>query len=212
MPTSPIPPRIPKDCDPGAAARILGFYDMAYRYARAADVFLDRLAATEEASREKHWNAARPVTAAKFFGPYSADSFEVVTAVIRGVLTRFEKGYDGVGGVRFLCLAANQERCDQGVLANAREFGAIRVCPRLIGKDREQGGVVILHEFLHQRLGVEDVRSQTCRNRDETRCYRGGARRLVEAGLYSDALRNNDNYAYFARAAFVALRNGRDKE
>jgi hypothetical protein len=63
----------------------------------------------------------------------------------------------------------------------------------------------MLHELLHRDLGVEDVRSHVCRVGAETRCYRRGAHQLVAAGQYGAALRNNDNYAYFAKAAHAAV-------
>jgi hypothetical protein len=34
-----------------------------------------------------------------------------------------------------------------------------------------------------------------------------GARRLVQAGKYGKAIRNNDNYAHFARGVYLAQRS-----
>ena len=38
----------------------------------------------------------------------------------------------------------------------------------------------------------------------ESRCYRAGARRLVRFDKTAKAVRNNDNYAFFARAVYLA--------
>jgi hypothetical protein len=205
MPSALLPPKIFPACNQGKTERVREFYIAAYHYALAAKKFLDRLGQNIEVVRAKLWNHARPVTAAEWFGPYSSRTFDTVSFVIHGVVSRFERGFEGSGPVQFLCVRSSQERCNQGVLANAREFGIVRLCPRLIAKNPTDGGIVILHELLHQELGIEDVRHRVCRLGNETRCYRSGARKLVNSGHFTEALHNNDNFAYFAKAAHAAL-------
>jgi|CXWL01.1.fsa_nt_gi hypothetical protein len=212
MPSTLLPPKILPACDQEKAKRVCRFYVAAYQYALAAKLFLDRIEQYIESVRAQLWNQARPVTAAEWFGPYSPKTFDTVSFIIRGVVNRFERGYEGSGAVQFLCVRTSQERCDQSVLANAREFGIIRLCPRLIAKNPATGGIVILHEFLHQGLGVGDVRHKVCRRRNETRCYRSGAKKLINSGNFTEALHNNDNYAYFAKAAHAAFQAQHNEE
>ncbi len=207
---TPVKPRAVIDCGAGEA-RIIEYYHWAHRYARAASLYFARLGALPVSRRGSHWDNGKPLAAGKWFGEYSAESFEFVRQVFHGVLRRMESGYRGKGPVRFVCLATNQERCGEGVLANAREFGTVRICPRLMERPARAGGVVVLHEILHQGLGVSDQRHGVCRRGGESRCYRQGALRLIGSGHDEIAIRNNDNYAYFAREAYRALhRSGKE--
>lgn len=72
-----------------------------------------------------------------------------------------------------------------------------------------RSGRVLLHEMLHQRLGVTNQQHHACGSRKDHSCYRGGALRLVEGGRDDLASRNNDNYVGFARAvAQIPARSG----
>jgi hypothetical protein len=72
--------------------------------------------------------------------------------------------------------------------------------------------MVVLHEILHQKLGLDDQRDSVCQRGEESRCYRYGARQLVMFGKLEKGLRNNDNYAFFARAVYLSTLTQRNMD
>lgn len=48
------------------------------------------------------------------------------------------------------------------------------MCPRLLDRSTQEVAKVLLHEMLHQGLGVGDRRHPACESRkqEDTRCYR----------------------------------------
>jgi hypothetical protein len=187
-------------------------------------VFLDRLSTLPPATRRTIWERASTWSSGvatrlraapgHWFGPYSTAHLRFVHRTFRLVVRRFERGFDSPDGARpvhFACLSGINVRCREGLLGNASTYGTIRVCPRLLAKPVAEGGTVVLHEMLHQALRVGDQRDAVCRVGAETRCYRDGARRLVQAGKLRKAILNNDNYAFFARRIFLASRARADR-
>jgi hypothetical protein len=163
-------------------------------------------------SSERHSDSPLP---AYWFGPYSEERVRFVLHVFRHVLQRFEQGYrfgQEVRPVRIECLAAGARKCRTSVLANASRYGTVRVCPRLLHKAPDVGGMVVLHEILHQKLGLDDQRDSVCQRGEESRCYRYGARQLVMFGKLEKGLRNNDNYAFFARAVYLSTLTQRNMD
>jgi hypothetical protein len=204
-------------CDQATRQKLQNFYQQAYLYTKAAKQFLYRLKDLPPEQRKAVWNgqghqcnSARrcryfPVPA-YWFGPYSEKRMRFILLVFTQVLQRFELGYRfgrQSRPVRFQCVSAGVGRCRIGVIANASQYGTVCVCPRLLNKTTGVGGMVVLHEMLHQDLGVGDQRDLVCQRSDESRCYRRGARRLVAHQLLEKAIRNNDNYAFFARAIYL---------
>ena len=197
-------------CSTEARRKLEGFYGLAHRYATAGAVAMRRLAALPPSERKQRWHGgtnAAPASASPshWFGPYSEANLRLVVDVYAEVLRRFEQGFavgDQRSPTRVRCVSATGTRCERRrlLLANASEYGTIRVCPRLLAKGFKAGAMTIFHELIHQKLGVGDRRDAVCSVGDETRCYRDGARALVAAGKYDKALRNNDNYVAFARA------------
>jgi hypothetical protein len=203
----------------GTRVRLESFYRRGYAYAKAASAFLGRLSNLSPAARREIWDGRssrlsshgteRSTVPGHWFGPYSGAHLRFVRRTFRLVVRRFEHGFDmpdGARPVHFACLDGSYGRCQQGLLGNASIYGTIRVCPRLLEKPVAEGGVVVLHEMLHQELFVGDQRDRICRVGTETRCYRDGARRLVRAGKVRKAILNNDNYAFFAKHVFLASR------
>lgn len=200
-------------CDASAADTLRAFYAQGYAYAKAGQHFLDRVGRLPSGAQRIVWHkgprpasfGGRLLAPANWFGPYSAMRLVTVARTFDSVVERFEKGYPIDGRfrpVRFECLPSSAAKCRSTVLANASVFGVARICPRLLAKPVASGGAVVLHELLHQALGVGDQRHQVCRRGNESRCYRAGALRLVSEGHTDVALRNNDNYVYFARALY----------
>ncbi len=219
-------PRTWSQCNQATRKKLNVFYEQAYLYAKTAQWYLAYVMGLSVELRIAIWNGLgkrcksenwchySPVLA-YWFGPYSEQRMRFILRTFSRVLQRFEHGYR-VGQeyrpVRFRCLTTKVKRCRSGVIANASEYGTVLVCPRLLKKTTCVGGMVVLHEMLHQDLGVGDQRDVVCKRGDENRCYRRGARHLVEHQKLEKALRNNDNYAFFARAIyrhiFLSQRNG----
>lgn len=219
------PPQAWVGCDEETGRRLNMLYEKAYLYARAAHRFLVELVKLPQQKQMVIWNGPERQTSsaqhsysplpAYWFGPYSEERVHFVLHTFRQVLERFEQGYrlgQGVQPVRIECLAASARKCRTSVLANASRYGTIRICPRLLHKAPDVGGMVILHEVLHQKLGVGDQRDVVCQRGDEHRCYRRGARRLVLSGKLEKGLRNNDNYAFFARAIYLSTLTHRNTD
>jgi len=211
-------PRAWIDCDAENRVKLHEFYRRAYLYAKAAQAFLSLLTALPQEQCTALWNGGEqrhgqarryPYSPAPtyWFGSYSERHAGFILHTFTQVVQRFERGYhfrQGYRPVQIRCLSTAEHRCRSGVLANASEYGTIRVCPLLLTKTTSVGGAVILHEILHQDLGVRDQRDQVCMRGDESRCYRQGAWWLVAHNKLEKAIRNNDNYALFARAVFLA--------
>lgn len=209
-----------KTCSPAARKKLEGFYACAYLYAKSAELFMNRLASYPAPDRKHIWNERKKgKTADKFdeyngapshwFGRYAEANFRFIHKTFKHVIARFEKGYDFGGAkrpIKFECLSGNWGGCRSSLLANASIYGTVRVCPRTLRKPLNEGALVILHELLHQRLNIGDQRDRVCDRGSDARCYRIGARKLVRAGNLRKALRNNDNYAYFARGIYLAQR------
>jgi len=124
-----------------------------------------------------------------------------VIAVVRGVLDRFTRGYSKGGKTvptTLACFPASYDRCRTGLLGNATIYGTLRFCPQLLERGVAEVAKVVLHEMLHQGLGVGDRRHENCQG-SKHRCYREGALALVESGGYDLAGRNIDNYVTLMR-------------
>lgn len=217
-------PQVWDNCNQETRQKLQNFYKQAYLYAKAAQLFLSQLLnlSLEQRiaiwnGREQHCNSTSwcrysPVPA-YWFGSYSQRRIHFILRTFTRVLQRFELGYrfeEKYRPVRFRCLTNKVDRCRTGVIANASQYGTVRVCPRLLRKNTSVGGMVVLHEMLHQGLGVGDRRDIVCRRSNESRCYRRGARHLVAHQKLEKALRNNDNYAFFARAIYFHMFLNRD--
>jgi hypothetical protein len=209
-------PRAWSNCGEATRQKLEEFYKQAYLYAKAAQQFLAQLVKLPVEQRTAIWNGQghcctsgnwyhySPVPA-YWFGSYSESRVNFVLRTFTNVLQRFEQGYrfeSQYRPIKFHCLTSKVDRCRSGVIANASQYGTVRVCPRLLKKTVCVGGMVVLHEMLHQDLGVGDQRDVVCKRGDENRCYRRGARHLVAHQKLGKALRNNDNYAFFARAIY----------
>ncbi|MBF2001812.1 MAG: hypothetical protein IGS38_13940 [Synechococcales cyanobacterium M58_A2018_015] len=204
------------NCSEANRQKLNDFYEQAYWYTKVTQRFLSELVKLPVDQRIALWNGQghdcisgnwcqySPVPA-YWFGSYSKKRIRLVLRTFTHVLQRFERGYqfeEEYRPVRFRCLTNKVGRCRTGVIANASEYGTVRVCPRLLKKTICVGGMVVLHEMLHQDLGVDDQRDVICKRGDEKRCYRRAARHLVTHQKLDKALRNNDNYAFFARAIY----------
>jgi len=207
-------PQAWSNCDAATRQKLEEFYKQAYLYTKIAQQFLSQLVKLPVEQRIAIWHGQEhrctsgnwchysPVPA-YWFGSYSESRVSFVLRTFTHVLQRFERGYrfkNQYRPVKFRCLTNKVDRCRTGVIANASQYGTVRVCPRLLKKTVCVGGMVVLHEMLHQDLGVGDQRDAVCKHGDENRCYRRGARHLVTHQKLGKALRNNDNYAFFARA------------
>ena len=122
--------------------------------------------------------------------------------VFRGLIRRFRRGYE-IGGRRrpptLACFPKSYGRCRTGLLGNASIFGTVRVCPQLFARGPSEVAAVVLHELMHQDLGVDDQRHGICTG-SKNRCYREGAIDLLRAGRFDLAVHNIDNFVRFARS------------
>lgn len=196
------------DCSKDRYRRIVTYYRLAYRYTRAANQLMAELALLPQQRRRTRWNNQNQTltSPARWFGPYDDRRFEHVRLTYQSLLERFERGYWRSGrfqAVRVQCLKQHEGRCNVGVLANARVYGTVKVCPRLLSKPTWLGATVIMHEMLHQLHNVGDQRHDLCARSDDNRCYRLGALKLVRHSKLRLAIDNNDNYAYFATATYA---------
>jgi hypothetical protein len=190
-----VVPRI-AGCDDRARAELASAYRVALGWVRRAAEWLRGLARRGDASRTWH---ASPL--ARLFGPFSPQRLRRVVRVVRGLLDRFTHGFTVDGGrlrPTLACLPPSYERCQTGLLGNASIYGTLRFCPRLLTQAVPAVAKVVLHEMMHQGLGVGDRRHADCEG-SKHRCYRDGAATLVAAGRYDLAGRNIDNYVAFIR-------------
>lgn len=191
----PMTPRI-ATCEPRSRAAIVGAYSQAYHWAVAARRWLVGLAGS--GSVRAKWNAS---PAARLFGPFRPIRVKRVIRVFDGVVKRFQQGYE-IDGRRvaptIACFRASYSRCRTGLLGNASVFGTIRLCPQLLKRPIPEVAAIVLHELMHQALGVGDRRHESCEG-SKHRCYREGAGDLVASGRHDLAVRNIDNYVAFAR-------------
>lgn len=209
-------PQTWSNCNETTRQKLEAFYKQAYLYTKVAQRFLSQLVKLPAEQVISIWNGQKhhcisgewcqysPIPA-NWFGSYSVKRIDFILRTFTHVLQRFEHGYlfeNRYRPVKFRCLISKMDRCRTGVIANASQYGTVRVCPRLFNKSVPVGGMVVLHEFLHQDLGVGDQRDVVCKRGDEDRCYRRGARHLVAHQKLKKAIRNNDNYAFFARAIY----------
>jgi hypothetical protein len=201
-PSGPRPPKI-ASCDQATRSKLAAAYQTAFGWARATAAWLRQWIRSPALRRE--WNAG-PV--GRLFGPFSTARARRLWAVVRGVVDRFERGFEHDGRrmpTTLMCLPASYRRCSTGLLGNASIYGTLRFCPRLLEQDVPSVAKVVLHELMHQGLGVGDRRHEDCEG-SKHRCYREGARDLVEAGRYDLAGRNIDNYVTLMR--HVGTRGG----
>lgn len=194
-PGGPMPPRI-ATCEPRARATILAAYAEAFRWAMAGRQWVVEL--TRAQRPRAHWAASG---APALFGPFAPERAKRVARVYDGLVHRFLQGYEIAGrrvAPTIACLPASYRRCQNGLLGNASIFGRIRLCPRLLAKPVPKVAGIVMHELMHQSLGVGDRRHESC-DGSKHRCYREGAEALVDAGRHDLATRNIDNYVAFAR-------------
>ncbi len=194
-PPAPLAPKV-ATCEAGTRAKLLGAYQMAFGWAQSTVAWLRQLLRSPSIRRE--WNAG---VVGRLFGPFSVARARRVVSVARGVLDRFEHGFLREGRrltTTLVCLPASYRRCGTGLLGNASIFGTLRFCPRLLDRDLAGIAKVVLHEMMHQGLGVGDRRHENCQG-SKHRCYREGADALVAAGRYDLAGRNIDNYVALMR-------------
>jgi hypothetical protein len=192
---NPMAPRIAA-CNPDMRKTLVQAYHQAYRWALGTRRWLARL--MSHADARKRWNNG---SAARLFGPYALARVRRVFLVFEGLLQRFHRGYEIAGrqvAPTLACFPESYHRCRNGLLGNASIFGTIRLCPRSLARGPLQAAMVVLHELMHQGLGVDDQRHQAC-NGSKHRCYRENARELVHENRYDLAVRNIDNYVAFAR-------------
>ena len=191
----PLTPRV-ATCEPQRRAKLIAAYQTAYRWVQAAAGWLQRWVKSPSLRRE--WNAG---VVGRVFGPFRVPRLRKLIAVVRGVLDRFTRGYSQAGKAiptTLMCFPASYHRCRTGLLGNANIFGTLRFCPRLLERGVADVAKVVLHEMLHQGLGVGDRRHDSCQG-SKHRCYREGALALVESGRYDLAGRNIDNFVALIR-------------
>lgn len=191
----PLTPRV-ATCEPQRRAKLLAAYQTAYRWVQASVAWLERWVKSPSLRRE--WNAG---VVRRLFGPFRVPRLRKLIAVVRGVLDRFTRGYSKDGKAiptTLMCFPASYHRCRSGLLGNANIFGTLRFCPRLLERAVPDVAKVVLHEMLHQGLGVGDRRHDSCQG-SKHRCYRDGALALVESGRYDLAGRNIDNFVALMR-------------
>ncbi|MFV8752589.1 hypothetical protein ACNOYE_18735 [Nannocystaceae bacterium ST9] len=189
-------------CTAAQAQKLHDAYAVAAAVARSASKYTQQLALRCARGQNLAWHDG---PAPRFFGDFRADKVRKIVNVFSGVETRFREGFvdsTSIEAPRIECFGRDHGRCRQGLLANASIFGTIRVCPSLLERSTREVALVLLHEMLHQGLGVGDRRHPVCRSgkKRDMRCYREGAVRLVEEGRSDLALQNNDNYVGFALA------------
>lgn len=192
-------------CDPQTRGKLVTAYRHAFEWTKAAARWLRRLLAADPA-RAWSMSALR-----KFFGPFSPSRLRRIVRVVRGLLDRFTHGFSDEHRrrrVTLACLPASFDRCRTGLLGNASIYATLRFCPRLLARDPASVAKVVLHEMMHQRLGVGDRRHAECTG-SKHRCYREGATALVEANRYDLAARSIDNYVAFIRHIGTSGRNAR---
>ena len=182
-------------CGGDAQGRLLRAFEIARTWAHSA---LAALSTLHHGSAASVWNAG-PLRAS--FGAFRPRHARRVQLVWRAVVTRFERGFRH-GAVRrpvvIDCFPSSHDRCGEGLLGNANHYGRLRLCPQLLHRSDREIAAVILHEIMHQRLGVDDQRHDVCVPDRKRRCYRENADRLVEHGRSDLAVRNIDNYVRFA--------------
>lgn len=183
-------------CEPRARAVVTAAYEQAYRWAAAAHRWLVSFASG--GSLRRKWNSSAAI---RLFGPFRADRVRRIFRVFDSLVRRFIAGYE-IRGQRvaptITCFSSSYHRCGKGLLGNASIYGTIRLCPQLLRRPVRQVASIVLHELMHQALGVGDRRHETCEG-SKHRCYREGALDLVSAGRFDLATRNIDNYVAFAR-------------
>jgi hypothetical protein len=191
----PLVPRI-DSCDTRVRTILVTAYREAHRWALAARRWLAQLGSSR--NLRERWNGS---SAARLFGPYRTSRFQRVLRVFDELIRRFHRGYQISGrwiAPALVCFPMSYSRCRKGLLGNASIFGTVRLCPQLLERGPAQTASVVLHELMHQGLGVDDQRHQAC-NGSKHRCYREGAQELVNANRFDLAVRNIDNYVAFAR-------------
>lgn len=186
-------PRTPRvlGCTPAARDKLLAAYRLAFGWVRQAAQWLRGFAASKQLART--WASSM---LSRTLGPFSMRRVRRLVRLVRRLLDRFAHGFEERGGRRpttLACLPASYHRCRTGLLGNASIYGTLRFCPRLLERDVTGVAKVVLHEMMHQRLGVDDQRHEECTG-SKDRCYRESARTLVASGRYDLAVRNIDNY------------------
>lgn len=186
-------PRTPivRGCTPATRDKLLAAYRLAFGWVRHAAQWLRGFAASKQLA-----NAWASSVLSRTLGPFSMRRVRRLVRLVRRLLDRFEHGFEHGGGRRpttLACFPASYHRCRTGLLGNASIYGTLRFCPRLLERDVSGVAKVVLHEMMHQRLGVDDQRHADCTG-SKDRCYRESARTLVSAGRYDLAGRNIDNY------------------
>lgn len=182
-------------CGPQMQRKIAAAFELARTWARGA---LGAVDALRHGAARARWNAG-PLRAS--FGRFQIKHARVVLRLWRGVVARFEHGFDHGGRRRAVvieCFPESHERCGEGLLGNANLFGRLRLCPQLLARSERAIAAVLLHEMMHQGLGVDDVRHSSCIPDRKQRCYRENADRLVRQGHDALAVRNIDNHVRFA--------------
>lgn len=198
-------------CSPSQVRKLRDAYVQAGFLARGALVYLRALENMCLKGREQAWEAG---PARAYFGRWSGDKLQLVVRAFSRLGVRFEEGFrdtTSISAPRFECFPQDHSRCHRGLLANASIYGTVRVCPSLLKRPDGEVSAVILHEMLHQGLGIADQKHHACGSRKDHRCYRGGALRLVENGRVDLASRNTDNYVGFACAVARALARSRGR-
>ncbi len=191
----PLAPRV-GTCDPRRRAKLLAAYGLAYRWVVSAANWLKRWVKSPALPRE--WNTG---IVGRLFGPFRVPRLRKLIEVVRGALDRFVRGYSKEGKTlptTLACFPSSYTRCRTGLLGNATIFGTLRFCPQLLERGVADVAKVVLHEMLHQGLGVGDRRHENCQG-SKNRCYREGALALVKSGRYDLAGRNIDNYVALMR-------------
>ncbi|HWB75740.1 MAG TPA: hypothetical protein VG755_12320 [Nannocystaceae bacterium] len=192
---APLAPRI-ATCEPRARAKILAAYAEAFRWSIAGRQWVVEL--TRSGRPRARWSTSAAV---ELFGPFAPARAKQVARVYDGLVRRFVQGYEIDGrhlAPTIACFPASYHRCRTGLLGNASIFGRIRLCPRLLARPVPQVAAIVMHELMHQSLGVGDRRHESC-DGSKHRCYGEGADALVAAGRHDLATRNIDNYVAFAR-------------
>lgn len=190
-----LSPEIRANVDRDAALLLAGYLQAAAAVRRTKRLLegLDRMPAS---GAQMVWDSCG---LAKAFGGASTEARSRVRLTVNALDDRVTYGFASTPGRQRSTLSifpTHYSRCKQGLLANASTYGHIRICPSLPRRPIGFITQVLLHELMHQRLGVRDVRSPTCKSGDECRCYREKALALVRSGQTELALRNIDNYVY----------------
>jgi hypothetical protein len=150
------------------------------------------------AAGARAWNSG---ALRRSFGPHRRRHAHRVKRVWKAVVARFELGFKHGARRRPVvieCFPSKHDRCNEGLLGNANLYGRLRLCPQLLQRDDATVAAVVLHEMMHQRIGVDDKRHESCVPDRKHRCYRENADRLVRHDRSDLAVRNIDNYVRFA--------------